>query len=148
MYVVLCSVRNRTATQEEEAMKWKDLCNTLTICDREDQPDCDISGDFERMAKWEAFALAMVHVVNDEAGNAKTLLMAEQFVHVKVQKVVVTDICPQIVLTCKTIGVLPPGIVHGTYVLEFEDGKDCYEPPAQMFEDSEVPEDELSHWHS
>lgn len=144
--VVMCGVRNHVAKQEE-AMKWRDLYSGLTICDPADQPDCDIPDCFARMADGAEFALDPFHSVDDEAGNPKTLLRAEQLITVVILQARVTPGCQCLELTCEMVGVLPPGIVHGTYVFKFKDGKYCNELPAGMFEDSEAPEDELSHWY-
>lgn len=143
--VVMCYVRNHAAKQEE-AMKWRDLYSGLMIRKQEDQPDCDIPDYFDRMVNRETFVLDPFHTVDDEAGNLKTILWAEQPVNVTIKQALVTAGYQHLELTCKTVGVLPPGIVRGTYVLKFEDGKDCYELPAEMFEEGEVSKDELSHW--
>ena len=143
--MVMCYVRNHAAEQEE-AVKWRDLYSGLMIREQEDQPDCDAGDYFQRMVNATMFALDPFHTVDDEAGNFKTIRWAEQPINVTIRQALVTAGYQHLELTCKTVGVLPPGIVHGTYVLKFDDVKDCYELPAEMFKDEEIPEDELEHW--
>jgi len=138
-------------------MMWRELYSGLTIRRQKDQPDCDIPNYFTRMMYKETFALDPFHIVDDEAGQVKAVLSLDQPINVYIKQALVKSY-NNLELTCETVGVLPPGIVDGVYILKFGDtgfgryepDNDCYELPVDMFEDGEVPEDELedelSHW--
>lgn len=129
-------------------MKWFELYNGLTICDQTKQPDCTITNHFARMAKGEIFALSPHYSMHDEDGGVLSVLCADQTISAVVLQARAKKTTNNVVLTFKTVGVLPPGIIHGIYILEFDDGDLCDKLPIEMFKDEEVPEGELSHWHT
>jgi hypothetical protein len=125
-------------------MKWRDLYRQLIISE-ENQP-ADGFNYFELMAQGEAFALQPVYYADDDAENQ--LADTDRLIHVEIIQVrVMPDQYQCLAITCKLVGELPSGIIRGTYTLKFENELVCEELPAEMFEDGEVPEEELSHWH-
>lgn len=127
-------------------MRWSELYHGLAIRNPADQPDPDPFGYFERMANGRIFFLDLFHNEDDGAGNSEAVFREDRPLNVMVLQARVTAESQEFELTCKTVGVLPSGIVQGTYVLKFVIGKYCGELPAEMFEDGEIPQDELSHW--
>lgn len=128
-------------------MKWRELYTHLLI-DNPDAalPDNQQNSDFMRMSDRRAFYLTLCHTENNERGSIEPTCKMDTPLQVTISQAVMSE--EDLELTCKTVGTLPPGIRHGTYVLKFKDPAEmmCSELPVAMFEDAEVPEEELSNW--
>jgi hypothetical protein len=127
-------------------MKWRELYNTLTLRDEDDQPDDGGNNFFERMALGSSFAFYPVHFVKNKTGDIVKILIGPEDVMIRILAVRVTNIFDELIMTCKFVGLLPPGFRHGTYSLRLEQFKDVHKLPRRLFDDEEIPTDELSQW--
>ncbi len=128
-------------------MKWRDLYTGLKICDQEDQPSHQYTDHLGRMAAKKDFAFVAFHYVT-EKDNLKACLQLDQHILMRINSIKISKRkVNSLEFVVKTVGILPPGIKHGAYKLIFYEGAMTEgKLPKEMFEEEEVPEDELLHW--
>lgn len=129
-------------------MKWHQFYNSLRIRNPGDHPECSITSFFERMAAGEDFRLIAYHHVVDNNGELVGCLFSPQDATIKIHslKVPRRSRTPTLIAEVEFVDILPPGLKHGRFTLELDNGWEFLRLPAELFVDGDVPKDELKRW--